>query len=155
MADEQRLKQARLKAARFCSFRERSPKEVEDKLKQWGLTKVDRESIIQTLRKEGFVDEQRFANAFCHDKFEFNGWGKLKIKAQLFPHQLDAHVVEHALERINNQDYNTKLKRLATQKWEMLEKDDESKRKQKTLRFLTSKGYETDLIWKSIYELSK
>ena len=144
------LAEAKQKAGRFCAFQERSPKEVADKLKSWGLSDSQIQEASNQLIKEGLVDQQRFANAFCHDKFEFNSWGKQKIKAQIFIHQLDSEVVQNGINRIDEEEYYNRLLELARKKWGSLSDEDTSKRKQKTLAYLGNKGFESDLIWKTI-----
>ena len=147
------LQEARIKAARFCSFRERSPKELADKLKNWGLHQAEVESIISEMLTGGFVDPQRFANAYCNDKFEFNSWGKLKIKSQIYVHQLDPQIVENALKRIDEQKYYHRLLSLATRKWELTPDKELLKKRKKTLAYLASKGYELELINKALNQI--
>lgn len=148
------LAEAKLKAGRFCAYQERSPKEVSDKLRSWGLPGDQIDRIVKELRKDGFVDPQRFANAFCNDKFEFNSWGKQKIKAKIFIHDLDGVVIEKALSRIDTTRYFHRMLELATKKWKSLSKEDLTTRKQKTLQHLTGKGFESELIWKAIDQLT-
>ncbi len=145
--------EAKQKAARFCAYQERSPKEVSDKLKNWGLKGNEIDQVLQELLNDGFVDPQRFANAYCNDKFEFNSWGRQKIKATIYQHQLSSNIVENALNRIDEEKYFERLLELATKKWQSIERDESAKRKQKVLAFLVSKGFETDLIWKAIEKL--
>lgn len=147
------IKEAKQRAGRFCAFRERSPNELFEKLQSWGLTGEEASALVTELAKEGFVDEQRFANAFCNDKFEFNSWGRQKIKAHIYAHKLSSEAVQNALDRINPDKYADRLFELAKTKWERLEKDELMKRKQKTIAYLANKGFEMDLIWNSINEL--
>ncbi len=149
------LVEAKQKAARFCAFQERSPKEVFDKLKSWGLGEEQVDQVLAQLFKEGFVDPQRFANAYCNDKFEFNSWGKQKIKANIYQHQLATSIVDLALDRIDKGKYFERLQALANRKWLSLEEEKPSERKKKVLAFLVSKGFETDLIWKAIGNLER
>ena len=148
------IKEAKQRAGRFCAFRERSPNELLEKIIDWGIGQNDAEKLVAELIKEKFVDEQRFANAYCNDKFEFNAWGKQKIKANIYSHKLSAAAIEIALDRIDTQKYEGRLFELAQRKWEKLERDQPMKRKQKTLAYLANKGYESELIWKCINELS-
>ncbi len=143
-------RKAKHKAEQFCAYQERSPKEVLDKLRKWGISEDHANDMLALLVEEGFVDEQRFANAFCHDKFEFNSWGKQKIKAEIYTHQLDPKAVDSALSKISEEDYFERILSLAQKKWISLEATETSKRQQKTLAYLTSKGFEQNLIWEAI-----
>lgn len=155
MANKLGIREAKQKAGRFCAFRERSPNELFEKIQSWGIAEEEAAQLVVELSKEGFVDEQRFANAYCNDKFEFNSWGKQKIKANIYSHKLSEDVVHAALNRIDPDKYFVRLTELAKAKWEKLEGDDDFKRKQKTLAYLVSKGYEQDLIWTAINSLAK
>lgn len=149
------IKDAKQRAGRFCAFRERSPNELLEKLMDWGVGGNDAEKLVIELTKENFVNEQRFANAYCNDKFEFNSWGKQKIKANIYSHKLSTSALENALDRIDPTKYEARLFELAGKKWNKLERDEPNKRKQKTLSYLASKGYEMDLIWKCINKLDE
>ena len=149
------IKEAKQRAGRFCAFRERSTQEMQEKLSSWGLDPDEAESIVSELIKEGFINDQRFADAFCHDKFQFNGWGKLKIKAHIYAHKIPENILSEALERIDPQVYEMKLMELGKSKWMKLNDNDSAKRKQKTAAFLQQRGYETDLIWETINKLER
>ncbi|MEQ9402378.1 MAG: RecX family transcriptional regulator [Cyclobacteriaceae bacterium] len=148
------IKEAKQRAGRFCAFRERSPKEVSDKLQKWGLSEPDSIEILNQLLKEGFVNPQRFANAFCHDKFEFNSWGRSKIRMYIRVHQLDSEIIENALKVIDEDKYQNRLSDLAKRKWNSLDGIEKIKRKQKTVAYLGSKGFEPDLIWSAVKKLT-
>lgn len=147
------IKEAKQRAGRFCAFRERSPNELLEKLLDWGIAEKDAETLVDELTEEKFVDEQRFANAYCNDKFEFNSWGKQKIKANIYSHKLSSQAIQIALDRIDIKKYEARCFELTERKWGKLEQDEPTKRKQKTLAYLANKGYEMDLIWKCINKL--
>ncbi|WP_425389734.1 regulatory protein RecX [Ekhidna sp.] len=150
------IKEAKQRAGRFCAFRERSPNELFEKLQSWGLPEDQASEVLSELSKEGFVDEQRFANAFCNDKFQFNSWGKQKIKAHIYSHKLPEVIVTNALNRIDPDQYENRLFELAETKWQSLEREtDRMKRKQKTVNYLANKGFEMDLIWTAINKLEE
>lgn len=147
------IKEAKQRAGRFCAVRERSPNELFEKIQSYGLGKEDAASLVQLLMAEGYVDEQRFANAYCHDKFEFNSWGKLKIRASVYKHKLSEEVLRNALDALDPEKYEARLETLAESKWKKLAEEDSIKRKQKTVAYLANKGFEADLIWKVIAQL--
>ena len=147
------LQEAKERVGRFCSLRERSPHEVDEKLKSWGLSETERTGIIDRLTELNFINEQRFANAYCHDKFEFNSWGKQKIRTGIYSHKIPNPIVQQALDRIDEKKYQSRLLVLGRKKWEKLVDEDPIKRKQKTVNYLGGKGYELDLVWRIIEKL--
>jgi len=155
MARQLSIKEAERRAERFCALQERSPQEVSDKVRSWGLSERACREIVDLLVKEGFVNEQRFASAYCHDKFEFNSWGKQKIKLHISPHKVSSAVLEKSLSAIDPERYEIRLHKLARGKWGSLQKEGNQKKKQKTAKYLTNKGFEPDLIWSAINSLSE
>lgn len=154
MARKLGIKEAKERAGRFCAFRERSPNELFEKLQSWGLPEEEAAEVVAELTKGGFVDEQRFANAYCNDKFQFNSWGKQKIRAHIFTHKLSDQAVTNALNRIDPEVYESRLFEIAKVKWSKLEKEELMKRKQKTVAYMAQKGYEMDLVWSAIDKLT-
>ena len=72
-------KEALLRLMKLCSHSEKSAFEIEKKLNAWGLQKEAQE-IIDQLRKENFLSDERYVKAFIHDKIFLNKWGRLKVK---------------------------------------------------------------------------
>jgi len=141
------FKEAKLKAARFCAYRERTQQEVRDKLYQYGLDGEQVEELISELITEGFINEERFAKAYAGGKFRLKNWGKLKIERGLEQHGLTAYCIAKGLDSIESDDYQSTLKKLALQKWQRLSETDIFIKKHKTANFLIGKGFEPDLVW--------
>lgn len=153
--NEERYKKLRASAQRFTAYRERAPKEVVDKLEVWGAPQAIIDRILSELKADKFVDEERFARAFCHDKFLAYKWGKRRILQELYKYNLAENVKQQGLDYINQEEYESSLTHLATQKWNKVNETDLNKRKQKTVNYLMQKGYESDLIWGMIGQLEE
>lgn len=145
------LQQAKAKAARYCAQRERAPSQVLEKLLSWELPQADAEEILAQLTRENFLDELRFCKSFCHDKFEFNQWGRNRIRLELGKYNLRQRVVEEGLNYIDPDRYLEVLNKLAATKWKLLSTEkDPWKRKNKTAAYLLRKGFEADLVWDAV-----
>jgi regulatory protein len=59
------------KAEAYCSTAEHCPSEVISKLNLWGADDVVTEHILEHLKKERYLDTQRFCKAFARDKYRF------------------------------------------------------------------------------------
>lgn len=140
-------KQAKVKAESFCAYQERAQQEVRDKLYEWGLHEVDVEQIISELISENFLNEERFAKAYVLGKFRLKSWGKIKIKQHLKQKRVSDPLIKIALREIDLDDYSSRLDDLIQKHT----KADLSKislvEKAKLVRFLQSKGYESDIIF--------
>lgn len=145
--EEDLVKSAKLKAARFCAYRERTQNEVRKKLHLYGLRGEEAEELIVQLITEGFINEERFAKAYASGKFRLKKWGKLKIRHGLESHGLSPYCIEKGISTIDDNDYRSTLKKLISEKWERLDLKDLFVRMHKTAQYLMSKGYEPELIW--------
>lgn len=146
--------QAMAKITRFCATRERAPLEVEKKLFKWGLNSQQVEEIMLRLTDENYLDEQRFARAYCHDKFQFNHWGKIKIRYGIKQYQLSDECIAQGLSHISEEEYLKTASELVNRKWKSLDKEDNPYvRKQKTINFIIRKGFEPDIIYPLIDKL--
>ena len=67
----------------LCARSEHSEGELLDKMRRWGLSDEEQARIMEKLVKTRFVDDERFTEAFIHDKIVFNGWGRRKIEQGL------------------------------------------------------------------------
>ena len=143
-------RQAKLKAESYCAYQERAQQEVRDKLYDWGLHQNDVEQIISDLISENFLNEERFAKAYVLGKFRMKGWGKVKIKQHLKAKRVSDPLIRIALREIDLDDYESKLEELITKK--RLEFGDKLSlsEKAKLIRFLQSRGYESDLIFSKL-----
>jgi len=155
MSREDKIKRLKQSALRFTANRERAPKEVADKLAEWDARPEEIDQLIKELKEENFIDEERFARAFCHDKFLFNKWGKRRITREIRKYDLPNNVVDQGLAYINQKEYEKTLAHLAQQKWNKIKESELIKKKQKTVNYLTQKGFESELIWSAIRVLEK
>ncbi|XOV92443.1 MAG: regulatory protein RecX [Bacteroidota bacterium] len=147
--------QAIAKVARYCSTRERAPHQVKEKLIKWGIHSTQADEIIDKLKADNFLNEQRFANAYCHDKFEFNKWGKIKIRYGIQKFFLPEEVVDEGLSNIADDRYQDVVAEQAQKKWSMLQNEEDLFiKKQKTANFLIRKGFESSVIYPVVDKLS-
>ena len=149
-ADKKRIKPHLTKMAHYCSMQERAISEVVLKLRSASLSADDVDHIIERLKKEGFLDEFRYAQAFVNDKFKLNSWGKIKIGYALRMKQVDSEAIEEALGQIGNDDYQNLLASLAAKKMKEVKSTSSQDSNNKVARFLLQRGFEPDLVWKTI-----
>ena len=65
----------------LCGRSEHCTAEIARKLYTWGIGSSDSDKIIRLLKRDRYIDDRRFTSAFVRDKFIFNHWGRLKIRA--------------------------------------------------------------------------
>jgi len=145
--------QAKAKAAKYCAYQERTQQQVRDKLYQYGLSGDTVEEVLTELIADNFINEERYAQAFCRGKFSQNKWGRIKIEMGLKQKGLSPYCIRKGLKEIKEYDYLQQLHDLCERKWQSLEKEDTYQRKNKTARYLMGKGYETELVWRTIEDM--
>jgi regulatory protein len=147
------VKEATIKLMQYCAYRDRSHKEVEEKLREMNMIPAAQEQIIIQLMQEDFLNEERFARSFVRGKFRIKKWGKIKIKQELKFREISTPIIKIALTEINQQRYIATLYELAEKKLKLLKEPDKFKKKRKLADFLLRKGYESNLVYETTNEL--
>ncbi len=146
-------KEAKLKAADFCAYQERSQQEVRGKLYCYGLHLDEVEDVLADLIVDGFINEERFARAYVGGKFRMKGWGRRKILQGLKQHRISDYCIRKGMEEIDPDAYYERLKKHAEKKLPSLRGQSEYIQKGKLTQHLMMKGFEGDLIREVIEEL--
>lgn len=147
------VEEALAKLQYFCTYRERSQKEVEDKLKDLRMIPAAQEHIIVSLMQEGYLNEERFARSFVRGKFRIKKWGRIKIKQELRFREISAPVIKLGLQEIDEQVYFETLSELAQKKLNTIKEPNQFKKKKKLVDHLLRKGYESNLVFEIVNDL--
>ncbi len=139
-------KSAKVKIEQYCAYQERSQQEVRDKLYDMGLHKEDVENIITELIDNNFLNEERFATTFARGKFRIKHWGRIKIKQHHKQKKVGDYCIKKALALIDPNDYEKTIIQLIEKKNRELKEKDAYIKKQKVIRYVVSRGFETDIV---------
>ncbi|MBS3915930.1 MAG: RecX family transcriptional regulator [Bacteroidetes bacterium] len=134
------------KIEKYCAYQERYHREVETKLKSYGLRDADIQDILVMLIRKGFLNEQRFTKAYAGGKYRVLGWGRKKIIYQLKSKGINSKIIEEALLEIPEDGYGETLKHLIEKKDKALGTSPVEIKKQKISRYLLQKGYEMEMV---------
>ena len=140
------------KATALCSQSEHCKAQIMEKLSLWGVSVQDAYNIMDYLEKEKYIDNKRFVRAYCHDKFCYNHWGRIKIRQMLRHLRLSDEEIEEGMQAINDDDYLEALNDVLQAKDRSLREKDIYLRKAKLVRHLLSRGFETDLAVDAVNE---
>ena len=130
------------RAARLCSGSEHCTSQIQEKLRAWGASDEEADDIIGYLVGEKFIDNIRFSRAYCHDKFLYSHWGRVKIRQMLRHLRLSDEEIEEGMTTIPEEDYQDALEDALRSKDRTLKDADEYQRKGKLVRHLLSRGFE-------------
>jgi regulatory protein len=135
------------RSMRYCSGAERCTQDVVKKLVSWEAPEEEFETILETLRKEKFLDDTRYAHSYVADKWRLDQWGKVKIRNGLFQKGISEALIEMAIETIDLEGYTAILHHLLMKKRESIKRESTTSQMQKLLSFGASRGFEEELIW--------
>ncbi|WP_066756968.1 regulatory protein RecX [Crocinitomix algicola] len=140
------FQEAKLKIEAFCAYQERCDQEVRKKLTSWLLYEEDIDALIAHLIQSNFLNEERFACAFVSGKFRIKRWGRIKIRQHLKQKKISNYSIQKGLEEIDEDEYLETLKELSINKNLLIRANSKWDRIAKLSRYLSSKGFESELI---------
>ncbi|MFT7084953.1 MAG: regulatory protein [Vicingaceae bacterium] len=138
------------KLMRYCSYQERSPFEVQQKLREYAIPADKVEEIMDLLIDDNFINEERFATLFVRGKVKVKRWGLYKIREGLSRKGVSSDEMVKAVGTIDEILYEENLNYLVDRKLELSPEYQEDV--SKMYRYLQSKGYEGDKISKVLRE---
>ncbi len=136
------------KARKFCAYQERCIFDIKKKLISWKIEEAIISDIILQLKKEDYINEDRYTLAFATGKLRSNRWGRNKISYALHQKQIPELTIQIALNSLDEKEYINTLKAVLSSK--IINDDDETKRNYKLVRYAQQKGFQPELIWKVI-----
>lgn len=133
---------------RLCAGRECCRSDIRRRLA--ALPPAEADAVLETLCREGYVDDARYARAFARDKSALQGWGILKIKLALQRKGIAAEAVAAALAEIDAPAASSKMEQVLRAKWKALEREsDPEKKAARFFRYGLGRGYSYDEIKKA------
>ena len=138
----------------YCALQDRCQWDVIQKLREWGLQQSTKDHILEILITNKFIDEERFSTSFCRGKFRIKNWGKHKIVNELRRKQISSICINRGLKEIDEKEYDLVLEKLFYQKERSIKDKNQFIRKTKIANFLIQRGFENNLVWDKIRELS-
>jgi regulatory protein len=138
----------------YCALQDRCQWDVIQKLREWGLQQATKDHILEILITNKFIDEERFSTSFCRGKFRIKNWGKRKIINELRRKQISNICINTGLKEIDEKEYDLVLEKLFYQKERSIKDKNQFIRKTKIANFLIQRGFENNLVWDKIRELS-
>ena len=141
------------KLKRYCSVQERSYKAVREKLYNCGLVPDQVENILAELISDGYLSEQRFADAYASGRSKIKGWGKRKIVQGMKQLDISEACISIAMLQVDEDEYRVRLDSLVEKRAKLEKGRPIFEARGRVARFLINKGYEPDLVWDRVKQL--
>lgn len=100
------------------------------------------QEVVDSLVKDKYVDDLRYASSYARDKASIQGWGEVKIRYMLSAKGVSRDVIDKALEEIDQDKADSRLEKLLQNKFKSLKDDPQCRLK--LLRFALGRGYSYD-----------
>jgi regulatory protein len=142
------------RARHYCSTQERCMQEVTHKLRSWNITQKNIDKIIESLRKDNYLNEERYAKLFAGGKFRINHWGKNKIIYELTKKQVPELIIQIGLQEIGDEEYYSTLLDLLKKKKREIKDKDPFIIKKKLLNYAVQKGYHYSIAMQAANEIN-
>ena len=142
-------KSALNKIINYCNYRDRSTKEIKIKLLNLNYSIEIIDSAISQAIELGIVDNFRFSKSFSRGKNQKNRWGKIKIAYELKKKGLNNKEITFGLESIEEKTYY----KILMKSIEVYKRKSKKFDKNKLIKHLINKGYETSLVISTIKKL--
>ena len=142
------------KMAKYCAYQERCVKDVRDKLKTFDILEEEKTKILDYLLDNRFVNDERFAKSFVRGKINQSGWGVNKIRFHLIQKGIDKDIIDEALGQTDNEVYRQRLIDILKTKSKTIKADSDFEKKRKLAAYAMQKGFEGNLIWEVLKDLT-
>ena len=153
MKKEMTEQEAFLQLASMCAKAEHCQHEMLEKMRKWEVPETVQARVMARLVKERYVDDERYARAFVHDKLAFNRWGRLRLRRELRAKHIAAEAIDAALAAIDEVAYRDTL--LALLRAKLPQGGDTSPQaRARLLRNAMSHGFETSLVIDCLRQLA-
>ncbi len=147
------VKEAYSKMAQLCSRSEQCSVNIRRKMITYDLVNEVVEEIIEKLKEEKFIDDERFVKAYVSDKFRLNKWGKIKMQHYLKMKGLSDKLIQLGMDSIDDEKYKLVLIKTMKDKAKTIRNKNKFEKMGQIIRFTQSRGFEAELIHRYMNEV--
>ena len=114
------------------------------------------DQIIDHLLRNNFLNETRFAQAFARGKFRTKKWGRNRIVNELKRREISKYNIQIALKEIPDAEYYTTFETLVEKRLlQLVSEKNILKRRKKLADYLFYRGWEPELVYEKVNEISQ
>ncbi len=145
MTDER--KKAKDAAYRFLSYRQRSKKELIDKLKEKKFSDKAIEDVVQGLEEYNYINDADFAFNWAESRVRTRRIGPIILRSELLKKGISKDIVDKTIKEIYNKYNERSLVIDALNLKAKMQKDmPEEKKKRRLYSFLVQRGFSYEVI---------
>ncbi len=148
------VNEAIAKLEAYCVYQDRCHLEVTNKLKEMNMIPQSIDHILNHLIQNNFLNEERYARSFARGKFRIKKWGKQRIIKELKQRNISRFNITAALSELDQEEYHSTFHEISEKQWEKLEDKNVFQKKKKLANYLFYRGWEADLVYEKLNQLS-
>lgn len=152
--DNTLLLKAKSDALRLLSFRPRSVKEMQDRLRLKKYPEAMIRDVVDFLKKQGFLNDEKFAKLYAESRVYSRPTGRRQLAFDMKQKGISAPLVEETLSNITDYDEKKMAKDLAVKRFDRMSGLSAEKKKARLFGFLKRRGFGADTIFSVLSELS-
>lgn len=139
--------------AALCSRSEQCSTDIHKKVLAAGLNNDEADEIVEKLKAEKFIDDERYIRSYVSDKFKFNKWGKVKIRHYLKMKSFPDELIQNGLDEIDSEKYREVLIKTLKEKARKVKKKNKYEKMGQLIRFVQNRGFEPEIIHRYLNEV--
>ncbi len=126
----------------YATYKPRTEKEIREYLEKKQILDEDQKYFINKLRKVSIVDDDKYANNYIYEAFNYKLHGLRKIRRDLNLKGIGNYLIDGHIDKIRHEDIIKNIETLFFKKIPEYRKFSSKKAVANIKRFLVSKGYE-------------
>ncbi len=142
-------------ALSYIEIKMRARSELETYLEKKGFDKVLIADVIDTLEIEGYLNKEKYIEAYINDKVNLTGVGPYKIKRNLLDLGLPENLIDEYLDTIEYTTWKEKLQKIIDKKVNLMKNKSTNMLKNKLKIDLFNLGYQSELIDELLSNINK
>lgn len=144
--EKKEFSQAKNKAFNYLSYRERTIKEMETKLRKKDFSEQIIKKVIDYLLENDYLNEERFAEMWIRSRKRHHPRGRRLIYKELKHKGLKSKLINSALNQYLKREEEIEMAKYLTDKW-LRRRTKEDSASYKLKNYLANKGFVYDIIF--------
>ena len=145
--DKKEFSKARNKAFKLLSYRERTIKEIEDRLSKKDFEADVIKAVVDFLLEKDYLNEERFAEMWIRSRKKHHPRGRKLIYKELKNKGVNQRLINNALNKYLSQQEEIEMAEYLKNKW-LRRRTEEDSSSYKLKNYLANKGFSYDLVYK-------
>lgn len=134
-------------AYRLLTYRPRSRKELEEKLRDKEFSDTIISSVIDHCTRLGYVNDRQFADQWSRSRIRLRGFGRRRIEGELRNKGIDREFIREVLGEVFSEGKELETaKAVAKKKINTMKSIDRETRRRRLSGFLERKGFSFEII---------